>query len=165
MPKFPAVNAAQELCMDFWSAPQEQLSIPAVAATRALPDVVIAGLPAGATITRAIVMLKARMLDNTNGAANKLNGATVAATSQVIQIQDSAAGGWNDAINFVDDQFGLAGSTRESGDVLIGSIDVAGAGQVDADDTYSLRWLLAKADLADINLNDYACGIRIWFSI
>jgi len=155
----------QLLSMDFWSNPQEEVSVPAIAATLALPSVTVADLPAGATIVRAIAIFKARMIENTNAAANKLNGATVAATSQVIQIQDSALSGWVDAINFVDDQFGIAATTREGGDVLMGSIDIAGAGKVDANDTYSVRWLLALADLASLNFNDCACGLRIWYSV
>lgn len=153
-------------CMDFWSAPQEEVSVPAVADTLPLPSVTVADLPNGATIVRAIVIFKARVIENTNAAANNLDGATVANTSQVIQIKDSAAGDWNDAINFVDNQFGIAaGPLREVGDVLIGSIDISGAGKVDANDTYALRWLLAKADLASLNFNDCACGLRIWYSV
>ncbi|MDP2729134.1 MAG: hypothetical protein Q8O55_01470 [Dehalococcoidales bacterium] len=153
----------QLFSMDSWSVPQEEVAIPAVAATLALPNVVIGNLPAGATIVRAYAMLKFRIIENINGAANKLDGATVAATSQVVQVQDSGAGGWVDAINFVDDQFGLAASTREGGDVLIGSIDIAN--RVDANDTYSVRYLLAKADLLGINWNDCQAGLRIFYSV
>jgi len=155
----------QLFSMDFWSNPQEEVSVPAVAGTLTLPSVTVADLPAGATIVRAIAIFKARITENTNAAANKLNGATVAGTSQVIQIQDSALSGWVDAINFVDDQFGIAATTREGSDVLMGSIDIAGAGKVDANDTYSVRWLLALADLASLNFNDCACGVRIWYSV
>ena len=152
----------QLFSMDFWSAPQEEVAIPAVAATLTLPSVVVADLPAGATIVMAIAIVKFRAIENTPAGANKLSGATVAATSQVIQVQDSAAGGWVDAINFVDDQFGIAGSTREGGDVLLGSIDIAV--RVDANDTYSFRYLLALADVASLNWNDLQCGLRIWYS-
>jgi len=153
----------QLFSMDFWSVPQEEVAIPAVAATLTLPSVVVADLPAGATIVRAIAMVKFRMIENINAGANNLDGATVAATSQVIQVQDSAAGGWVDAINFVNLQFGLAASTREGGDVLTGSIDIAV--RVDANDTYSVRYLLAKAALLGINFNDVQAGLRIWYSV
>ncbi len=153
----------QLFSMDFWSVPQEEVAIPAVAATLTLPNVVVAGLPAGATIVRAIAMVKFRMIENINVAANKLDGATVAATSQVIQVQDSGAGGWVDAINFVNLQFGMAASTREGGDVLLGSIDIAV--RVDANDTYSVRYLLAKAALLGINWNDVQCGLKIWYAV
>lgn len=153
----------QLFCMDFWSDPQEEVVIPAAAGTLALPSVTIADLPAGAVVVRAIAMIKFRMIDNINGAANKLDGATVADTSQVIQVRDDTPGTWRDAINFVDDQFGLAATTRESGDVLIGSPDIAV--EVDGNDTYEFQYLLAKADLASINLNDVQTGLRVWYSV
>ena len=149
--------------MDFWSNPQEEISIPAVAGTLALPSVTVGDLPAGATVVRAIAMVKFRVIENTNVAANKLNGATVAATSQVIQVRSDAPGVWRDAINFVDDQFGVAASTREGGDALVGSIDIAI--EVTANDIYEFRYLLALADVAALNLNDCSCGLRVWFSV
>lgn len=153
----------QLFSMDFWSDPVEEEQLAAAAGTIALADVTVADLPAGATVVRAIAMFKFRMIENTNAAANKLNGATVAATSQVIQVDDSAVTGFVDAINFVDDQFGLAGSTRESGDVCIGSVDIAA--RVNANDTYSFRWLLGRADLDFLNFNDVQTGLRIWYSV
>ena len=153
----------QLFSMDFWSNPQEELSIPAVAATRTLPSVTVADLPAGATIVRAIAIVKFRMIENTNVAANKLDGATVAVTSQVIQVQDDTPGTWRDAINFVDDQFGLAATTRESGDMLIGSIDIAV--EVDGNDTYEFQYLLAHADQDSLNWNDVQTGLRIWYLV
>ncbi len=152
-------------CVDFWSDPKEEVQLgDAVAgATVALPTVTVADLPNGATIVRAIAMFKFRMVENTNAAANKLNGATVAATSQVIQVKESVAGSYIDAINFVNDQFGLAAETREGGDVIIGDIDVSS--EVDGNDTYALWWLLGRADLDYLNFNDCQVGLRIWYSV
>lgn len=155
----------QLFCMDFWSDPQEEVSLAAAAATKTLPTVTVADLPSGATIVRAIAMFKFRMVENTNAAANKLNGATVAGTSQVIQVRDDTPGTWYDAINFVDDQFGIAATTREGGDVCIGSVDIAGAGKVDANDGYNFQWLLGRADLDNLNFNDVQVGLRIWYSV
>lgn len=142
--------------MDFWSTPQEEVQLTNVAGDKSLPSVVIADLPATATIVRAIAMFKFRMIENT-GAANKLAGA------QEIQVNDSAATGWVDAINFVDDQFGIAATTREGGDVCIGAIDIAN--RVNGNDTYSFQWDEAVADLANLQFNDCACGLRIWYSV
>lgn len=158
-----ASKGRQLFSMDFWSAPQEEVAIPAVAATLTLPIVTVADLPAGVTVVRAIAMVKFRMIENINAAANKLDGATVALTSQVIQVQDDTPGTWRDAIKFVDDQFGLAASTREGGDVLIGDTDIAI--EVDGNDGYNFQYLLAKADLLGINWNDVQCGLRIWYSV
>jgi len=142
---------------DFWSDPQEEAQINAAGITVPLPTIAITGIPAGATILRAIAMFKFRMLENTNAAANKLNGA------QVIQVRADTPGGWNDAINLVDDQFGIAASLREGGDVCIGSIDISGI--VTGNDGYEFQWANGKADRDFLNFNDVQVGIRVWYSV
>lgn len=153
----------QLFSMDFWSPPQEEVTITNAAATKTLPSVTVGDLPSGATVVRAIALLKFRAVENTNVAANKLSGATVAATSQVIQVRTDAPGTWRDAIKFVDDQFGLAASTREGGDVLIGDTDIAV--EVTANDIYEFQGLLMLADVSALNWNDLQCGLRIWYSV
>ncbi len=153
----------QLLCVDFWSEYQEEVQVAQAAGTLSMPNVTVSDIPAGATIVRAIAMVKARAVENTNGAANKLDGATVAATSQVIQVRDDTPGTWRDAINFVDDQFGLAASTREGGEVILGQVDIAV--EVDGNDTYNVQWLLAKADQDVINFNDVQVGLRVWYRV
>lgn len=149
--------------LEFWSASQEEVQLAAAATTLSLPNIIVGDLPAGATVVRAIVMLKARMIENTNAGANKLNGATVAATSQVIQIRISTPGAWADCINFVDDQYGVGATTREGGDLVIGDTDVATT--VTANATYNLQWLLSRADLNNLNFNDVQVGLKIWYSV
>jgi len=146
--------------LDCWSALKEEVQIDAAGATTDLPTITLTELPAGATIAKAIMMFKFRMIENTYAGVNNLNGATVALTSQVFQIQDGA---WVDAILLVDDLFTLADSTREGGDVLIGAVDVSG--EVDANDTYQTRLLLGKSDSDAINFNDCQVGLRIWYSV
>jgi hypothetical protein len=142
---------------DFWSDPIVAVQVNAAGITVALPSITIDGLPYGATVLRAIAMFKFRMIENTNAAANKLNG------NQAIQVRDHTPGPWVDAINFVDDQFGLDGEIREAGDVCIGSIDISDV--VDGNDGYEFQWLLGRADLDFINFNDVQVGIRVWYSI
>lgn len=149
--------------VDYWSETQEEVQIPAAAGTLTLPSVTVTDLPAGVTVARVVAMLKFRAIENINAAANKLDGATVAATSQVIQVRIDTPGTWRDAIKFVDDQLGLAGQMREGGDVWIGSEDIAV--EVTANDIYEFRYLLAKADLLGINLNDVQTGLRVWFHL
>jgi len=156
-------SGKQLLSMDFWSEPQEEMQIGGTASTVSLPSVTVDSLPDGATELRAIAMLKFRMVENTNAAANSLNGGTVPETSQVIQVRDDTPGDWNDAINFVDEQFALEGETREGGDVCIGSIDIAGT--VIGNDVYEFQWLLGRADLDFISFNDIQVGIRVWYSV
>ena len=150
--------------MDFWSDPQEEIAVPAIAATLVFtPTVTVADLPAEATIVRAIAMLKFRMIENTDVGVNALDGPTVASTSQVIQVKETTAGAYTDSIKFADNQFTLAASTREGGDCLIGSIDIAG--EVDGEDSYTFQWLLRKSDSDFINFNDCQVGLRIWYSV
>lgn len=146
--------------MDFWSDPVEEKAVTAAQVTAAVgAAVVVADLPAGATIVRAIVMMKFRMVENTNAAENSLDCTAV----QPIQVDDSGNTGWVTAIDFVDEQFKIAATTREGGDVLIGDNDVAA--RVDGNDTYDFQWLNAKAHLANIQFNDIQMGIRIWYSV
>lgn len=153
--------------VDYWSDLKEEVQLDGdVAATIALGTVTIADLPAGATIVRAVAMFKFGMKENVHATiANKLDGATVANTSQVIQVADDTPGTYYDAINFVDDQFSVAAATREGGDVIIGSVNIAGAGKVDANDGYLFRWLLALADEDYLNFNDVQVGLRVWYSV
>ena len=155
----------QLLPMDFWSEPQEEVQIDGAGVTVALPAVTVDGLPASATILRAIVMFKFRMVENTDTAANGLDGNTVAGTSQVIQVRDDSPGVWNDAITFAGGQFGLEGEKREGGDVCIGDVNISGLGKVDGNDIYEFRWLLGKADSDLLNFNDIQMGIRVWYSV
>ena len=156
-------SGKQLLSMDFWSDPIEEVQVNAAGVTVTLPGITIDEIPAGATVLRAIAMLKFRMVENTNAAANKLNGGTVADTSQVIQVRDDTPGAWIDAINFVDDQFGLDGETREGGDVCIGSIDISSI--VIGNDIYEFQWLLGRADMDFISFNDVQIGIRVWYAV
>jgi len=151
--------------LDCWSAGLEEVQLDAAGVTVALPDITLADLPAGATVVKAIVMFKFRMIENIYAGVNKLNGATVATTSQVIQIRSDAPLAYVDAILFVDDFFTLGDAAREGGDVIVGTADVAGAAGVDENDTYNLRWLLGRADQDFINFNDCQVGLRIWYSV
>jgi len=146
--------------MDFWSDPVEEKVVTDAQVTAAVgASVTVADLPSGATVVRAIVMFKFRMVENTNAAENSLD----CTDPQSIQVDDSGNTGWVTAINFVDEQFKLAATTRESGDVLIGDNNVAA--RVDGNDTYDFQWLDAKAHLANIQFNDIQMGIRIWYSV
>jgi len=146
-------------CMDFWSNPQEEVQVTGAQTTPALPDVVVADLPAGATIVRAIAMFKYRMIENTNAAENSIDATAV----QPIQVRDDTPGTWRTAIDFVDEQFKIAATTRESGDVSIGDNDIAV--EVDGNDTYNFQWLNAKAHLGNLQFNDVQTGLRIWYSV
>jgi hypothetical protein len=143
--------------IDFWSDSQEEATVTDIAGDITLPDVVINDIPAGAVITRAIAIFKFRIVENTNAGANKLNGA------QAIQIRDDSPSAWTDALSFVDDEFGIAATTREGGDAMVGDIDVSGT--VIGDDTYNFQWHDGIADAANMQFNDVQVGLKIWYKI
>jgi len=141
--------------MAFWSDVDDVIDLPAVAADTALPSVVVSGLPASKTLERVDVTLKVRAIENTNvGGTNGINGA------QVIQVR-KGAGAWATAINLGNNQWLVAASTRESGDVLIGDNDVKAT--VDGDGTYNFQFKDALVDLASLRLNDVLVGLRFYF--
>ena len=147
--------------LDFWSDVVEEIAVTGSQSTIAITggNVVVADLPSGATIVRAIAMMKCRMIENTNVGANKLD----AASPLPMQVDDVANTGFLTCIDFVNNAFGMAASTREGGDIVIGDIDIAA--RVDANDTYDFQWLNAKADVANLQFNDVQMGLRIWYSV
>jgi len=141
--------------MDFWSDVDDEIDLPAVAAPISFPSVVVSGVPSGATLDRVAAMVKVRAIENTNaGGTNAIAGA------QVMQVQ-KGAGAWATAINLADNQWLVAASTRESGDVLIGDNDVKAT--VDGDGTYNFRLPAALVDRASLRLNDVLVGLRFFF--
>ncbi len=66
------------------------------------------------------------------------------------------------AIDLTDDMWTVAGSTRESGDILIGDNDVKS--EVDGNGTYNLRFENALVDLASLRLNDVLVGLRFYYT-
>lgn len=152
-----ASHARQLFSVDYWSVPQLSVVVPAGAANQAMPDVVVAAIPAGATVVKATPMFKFRSVTNA-GAANKLNGA------QHIQIQKGGAGGYADAISLIDDQFTIAAATVDApGDVVIGDHNVVA--KVDGNATYNFQWTSANADVAGLTFNDVQTGLRVWYSV
>ena len=145
--------------MDFWGDIIEELQLTGtlqsnLALTGA--NVVIAGIPAGVTLTRVVVMFMCRAIENTNAAANKLDGA------QNIEV-NFAAGAFVHGINMATALFGVAGATREGGVVMVGDNDVKAT--VTGNGTCTFRIDAAKADLANLNFNDYQVGIRVYFTV
>ena len=140
--------------LDFWSIAQEEAQIPAVAADVTLPSVTISGLPSGFQLVRIAALFKFRACDNVAVSANKLSG------TQYIQCSPNQWV-WTNAIDFSDDMFGVAASTREGGDLFVGSRDLKTL--VSADGTMYFKWAQARADAASLNFNDVQTGLRIYF--
>ena len=148
-------------CMTFWSDVSTinpiQLTTPA--ADKDLPNVVVANIPSGSTIVQAMVLIKIRAIENKSSSGyNAINGA------QNIRIKVST-GAWGTddiaAINLIDNQWYIAASTREFGDVQVGDNDVKSV--VTGNATYNLRFEDALVDYATLDLFDVQAGIRVWF--
>ncbi len=137
--------------VDYWSAMQEEVQLPAVAADVVLPNVVVSGFTG--SVKRAVLIFTYEAKENTNANANKLSGA------QYIQVRKSG-GTWTNAIALADDLFGLAASTREGGGAIIGAVNLSAV--VDGDGTYNVQWASALCDVANLNFNDIQVGLRIW---
>lgn len=133
----------------FFSIVDDSISLPAAAADTNLPDIVLPNIRG--TIIDVRVGIKIRMIENTSASgANALEGA------QAIRIMKSGASWGADdvaAIDLSDNQWTVATSTREGGDVQIGDNDVAS--EVDAfNTTYNLRFEDANVDYDYLQLND-----------
>jgi hypothetical protein len=111
----------------------------------ALPSVTLPNI--AGVIVHVYAGVKFRMVENMNVAANKLNGA------QEIQVRVDTPGAWADCINFVDHQFGVAASTREGGDCIVGYTDLVGT--VTAfNDIYEFQWDEPLSEVDSLLFND-----------
>jgi hypothetical protein len=145
-----------------WSYPSLSVpvvTLPAVAADVALPNIVVAGLPVGGAVVLVRTRIKARQIENTaGGGANALVG------DQNIRIK-ADAGGWGvddiAAIPLPDNYWAVAAaSTISGGDVVLG-VDVSSV--VVGNGTYNLRFEDALVDLASLVLNDVQLTLEIWY--
>jgi hypothetical protein len=137
----------------FFSPPVTEIVADSTHTDAALPTVTIPNWTG--TIVHVYAGFKFRMIENTNAAVNKLSGA------QEIQI-NKAGGAWTDAINFVDDQFGLAATTREGGDVVMGIIDLVGTIDV-FNTTAQFQWDEPLTDQDALHFNDVQTFVTIMY--
>jgi hypothetical protein len=144
--------------IDLWSAYDAQVVVDSVAGDEALPSITIAGLPAGVTVARAIMMLKYRTIENINAAVNSVNGA------QNIQAQKAVGGAWITGIALGGGECSVPATTRESGDVMMGTADVSAQVPVNGA-VMSFKWTNADAAQDSLNFNDVQIGLRIWFTV
>lgn len=163
LPTDPASQAKVVSFKDFWSDVDDVVDLPATVnggTDVALPDVVVAGLPTGFSLVRVVAILKVRAIENTNA-----DGANAIKDAQNIRVKKST-GAWGTddipAINLADNMWTVAASTRESGDVVVGDIDVKA--EVDGNGTYNLRFEDAIVDYDYLRLNDVQVGLRFFFS-
>ncbi len=151
--------------VDFWSAPEDKITVSNVAADKPFPDIVVSGLPVGAVLKRVVLIFTCRVINDTSGAANYINAA-----NKTLRIKKSTgAWGSDDVAGITFDQNSLycAGSSKEAGPAIIGSGDVKS--EVDGDATYNVRSdqttrsdaIVALA--ANLEIYDVQVGLRVWF--
>jgi hypothetical protein len=123
---------------------------------RALPNITIAGIPAGAVVTRALALITFRNVFNTNVAANSVSGA------QTIQCQNTTTGGpWTTVFSFVGGELATDPASYSGGDVLVGANDFSA--QIAANgDVIAFQWTQALAAVPNFNINDIQIIMRLW---
>ena len=140
----------------YFSAQDDVIDLPAAATDTNLPNIVLPNI--SGTIDHVYVGIKFAMKENTSA-----SGANAIAGAQAIRIKKST-GTWGvddvAAINLSDNQWTVAASTREGGDVQVGAVDVVG--EVDAfNATYNLRFENADVDYDFLRLNDVQVFLKI----
>jgi hypothetical protein len=104
------------------------------------------------------MLLKFRILENTNANLNSLNGA------QNIQVRKQVDGSWLTGIALAGGEMAIPASIRETGDVLLGIHDIAS--QIPAEGgQLEFRWADARAAQDSLNFNDVQMGVRVWYAI
>ena len=151
-----SVGLATMSVMDFWSEIDNLVTVTSTAANQALKPITVEKIPSGATVNRAVLMLKFRATEDTSGAENSL----VLAGTEHIQI-DKTGGTYIDAIKLIAGMALTGGSLVGSGDVWIGNIDISS--EVDGNDTYETRWEGADCTANNLLFRDVQVGLRLWF--
>lgn len=142
--------------MEFWSAIDDIITLTTATSDVTLPNIVVADIPAGATITRVVGMIRMRALNNTNASVNAING------TGIVKIKETA-GAYVNLITIGDNIWSVAASTKEGGMLLEGDIDASA--EVDANDTYNLRFDgNIFVDGNNLELIDAAVGLKVYFT-
>ena len=153
--------------MDFWSAPADKIVVQNVPVVDIpFPDIVVAGLPAGLTVQRVVLIMTGRALNDTSGADNFINAA-----NKRLRIK-TAAGVWgvNDivAITFALNSLYVKAGAKEAGPVIIGSANLSAL--VTGNATYNVRSdqttrgdaIVAQGN--NLELYDVQVGLRVFYS-
>jgi len=149
-------------CMEFWSITDAVLDLPAAVADVNCPNIIVSGLPAGATIIEVLGMIQFRKIANLNaGGANAIVGA------QNIVIKISTQVDWAEADIFfplVDNQWELAAATSEGGGIFIADNASDCHDEVTGNGTYNVRFDQVLVDQNTLSLYDLKVGLRILFT-
>jgi hypothetical protein len=151
------IKAPVMASIDLWSAYEPQVVLSSSAGDIDIPSIIIAGLPAGANIVRAVMMFKYRTIENTSDGDNNVSG------GQNIQAQKAIGGSWVTGIALNGDECFVPATTRETGDVMRGTDDISS--QVPGNgEEIDFQWASAEAADDELDFNDVQVGLRIWFT-
>jgi hypothetical protein len=104
------------------------------------------------------MIFKYRTIENTGAAVNSVSGA------QNIQAEKAVGGSWVTGIALGGGECSVPASTRETGDVMMGTADISA--QVPANGAVmSFKWTSGIAAQNYLNFNDVQVGLRIWFIV
>jgi len=144
--------------IDLWSDFAMPLTIGTAPVTQTLPSITIAGIPVGAALVRAVMLVKFRAISEDSTANNSLSG------DQVIQAEKAVGGAWVTGIDVVDGQLFCSLSSRDTGDVLVGQTDIKA--QVPANGAViDFQWLDSLALGDTLYIEDLQVGLRLWFNL
>ena len=152
-------TAADKKRLLFYSDTQASVTLDDTGTTDlSLPSVTIpiASLPNGSSIDIVFCHLKYGSRKDTSTVDNAING------DQYIQVKESAAGTYTNAIKVVDNTLPIDVSEAAvmGGDVLFGNIDVSS--EVAAENkTYNFQWLNCQVDGNNLILYDVQMTIEV----
>jgi len=112
-------------------------------------------IPANVTIDYVHIYVFSQVVENTNAASNKVNGA------QNIQIQKSVGGSWTNCVSILDDALGVPATTRDMGRLIGAPVDCKS--EVTGNGSYDLQWTNARVDLDSMYFDDVFFIVEIGF--
>ncbi len=155
--KFDTVVIPEKLvkAMTFWSDVDALITLPA---DIALPNIVVADLPSGATVTRAILILKYSSKKDTSGTDNYIKTGKITS-------KETTGGTYVDAINLIAGEIEVTASTKEGGDVHPGDNNISGdTSDITGNCTVQSVFSGVTTAGASIELHDVQVGIKVYFT-
>lgn len=146
----------------YYSALTPYTTITNSATNKDFGDIVVAGLPAGLTIRRAVLQIKIPSVVATASAATALSG------TQYVAVKLST-GTWGvddiNALTFLSDNFTIPASSyiRYPGINYKSETDIKA--KITGNGTYNIRWKLALASVTGLQLQDVQTGLIIDWTV
>jgi hypothetical protein len=142
--------------MEFPSEMDDIITLTTATANVALPDIIVADIPANTTVIRAVADLIPHSITDTSGALNAINGAGM------VQIQKSVGGSYTNLITIPDNILRTAASTEVGGVPIRGTNDASA--EVTGNGTYNLKFNgNIFVDGNNLELSDVQVVLKVYF--